>query len=322
MKIIITGASGFIGTNLLQFYIDKGVDVINIDICQPRKNSHMKYWKKLDILNKVLLESVVLAYEPDYVIHLAARTDLNGKEIRDYRINYKGVENVLEVLKKAHSVKRAIFASSMLVCKVGYKPSGFNDYSPTTIYGQSKVLAEAVIKNVGKINYTIVIVRPTSIWGPWFGPPYLNFFKLVRRGLFFKFGKSLATKTFGFVGNTVLQIDALLFCKKDLLIPEVFYLGDNPPLNIGDWADLITDNLGLKKSPSLPMFLMKILTIFGDILEKFGLTFPVTSFRLLNLTTGNVINLSYIYNILEKNAYKTEQGITLTINWLEEINER
>ena len=81
MKIIITGASGFIGTNLLQFYIDKGVDVINIDICQPRKNSHMKYWKKLDILNKVLLESVVLAYEPDYVIHLAARTDLNGKEI-------------------------------------------------------------------------------------------------------------------------------------------------------------------------------------------------------------------------------------------------
>ena len=140
--------------------------------------------------------------------------------------------------------------------------------------------------------------------------------------MFFKFGKSLATKTFGFVGNTVLQIDALLFCKKDLLIPEVFYLGDNPPLNIGDWADLITDNLGLKKSPSLPMFLMKILTIFGDILEKFGLTFPLTSFRLLNLTTCNVINLSYIYNILEKKAYKTEQGITLTINWLEEINER
>ena len=172
---------------------------------------------------------------------MAARTDLNGKKISDYRANFEGVENLLQISAITPSVRRVILASSMLVCKVGYTPKDFNDYLPTTIYGESKVLTEKVIKDFKTSHFKSIIIRPTSIWGPWFGAPYLNFFKLVKKGLFFKFGDSLATKTFGFVGNTISQIDTLLFCDDKLLIFDVYYLGDDPPLNIGDWADSISD---------------------------------------------------------------------------------
>ena len=47
-----------------------------------------------------------------------------------------------------------------------------NDFKPNTIYGNSKVKCEEVIKNSKNVNFTILIIRPTSIWGPWFGDPY------------------------------------------------------------------------------------------------------------------------------------------------------
>ena len=45
MKIVITGGSGFIGTNLVQFYIEKGFDVISLDISKPRNKLHLRCWK-------------------------------------------------------------------------------------------------------------------------------------------------------------------------------------------------------------------------------------------------------------------------------------
>jgi len=314
-KVVISGGSGFIGTNLISYYSRKGFKVLNIDSKKPRNISQMKFWEKIDILDKYKMEKCLTDFKPDFFIHLAARTDLDGNNLDDYRVNIEGVQNVLDALKKIKSLKKAIFASSMLVCENEYHPRDSNDYSPNTFYGKSKVAGEEIIKNSQDGNFDLIIVRPTSIWGPWFDIPYAQFFKSIQKGRFVKFGHKLCTKTFGYVGNTVRQIDGLLFLNKKISKSEIIYLGDNPPLNIDEWSDLISREMGVKKPIRIPFFIVICVSFFGDIFNKLNLDFPLNSVRLNNMTTDNIKNLDNIDKYIEK-KYSLEKGIKATIKWL------
>lgn len=55
MRILVTGGSGFIGTNLVDYYLSKGEEVINFNIAPPKNAQHKPYWRKVDILDSVAL---------------------------------------------------------------------------------------------------------------------------------------------------------------------------------------------------------------------------------------------------------------------------
>ena len=145
MKILITGGSGFIGTNVVQFYLDKGEEVLSIDCISPKKDAHQKFFSNVDLEDEVTLEKVIIDFNPDYIIHLAARTDLDGKSLDDYSANTKGVENILKIAYKCSGLKKILITSSMLVCHAGYYPKDQFDYAPTTLYGESKVKTEEIV---------------------------------------------------------------------------------------------------------------------------------------------------------------------------------
>ena len=90
MKILITGGSGFIGTNMVEHFVNKGDEVLNIDWNAPQNSDHQKYWENVDILDYAKLETAITKFAPDYVVHLAARTDLYGKTLDDYKSNTVG----------------------------------------------------------------------------------------------------------------------------------------------------------------------------------------------------------------------------------------
>ena len=85
-KILLTGASGFIGTNLLEDLFGKGYVVKNIDIHEPKLSERMSVWSNIDITQYEPFERAVLDFNPDYIIHLAARTDLDGKNLTERRM--------------------------------------------------------------------------------------------------------------------------------------------------------------------------------------------------------------------------------------------
>ena len=89
-KILITGASGFIGTNLLEHFKDKYI-VRNIDFNMPKIQKRNTYWENIDITNYSELEKCILEFSPNYIVHLAARTDLQGNTIEDYSANKKAL---------------------------------------------------------------------------------------------------------------------------------------------------------------------------------------------------------------------------------------
>jgi nucleoside-diphosphate-sugar epimerase len=318
-KILITGSSGFIGTNLLQFYESKGNMVVNIDKTFPKMDKYLRNWKRVNILDYDSLKTEILSFLPDFVIHLAARTDLNGKNLSDYESNTTGTHNLIKVLNQTPSVKRVIFTSSMLVCKPGYVPIHQVDYAPTTLYGKSKVLMEEIIRE-SSLNFEWAIVRPTSIWGPWFSEPYRNFFKLVLEGRFFHIGTKSCTKTYGYIENLVYQIDSILNGPVEKIQGKVFYLGDYEPTNIHNWADQIASQLEIKIR-TIPYQLIKIAALGGDVLKSLGLNFPMTSFRLKNMTTNNVVDLSNTKEIAPFLPCSRIDGIKKTIDWLNFKNE-
>ncbi|MFK9714751.1 NAD-dependent epimerase/dehydratase family protein, partial [Escherichia coli] len=83
---------------------------------------------------------------PDAVVHLAARIDLDEKtDLSGYTANIEGVENLVEAIRRTPSVRRVIWTSSQLVCRVGYVPTSDTDYKADTLYGKSKVRTEEIV---------------------------------------------------------------------------------------------------------------------------------------------------------------------------------
>jgi nucleoside-diphosphate-sugar epimerase len=315
-KVLITGASGFIGSNLFHYYLDQGFELLNVDFNPPGDHSLKPFWRNVDLTDFKLLEKVVKDFNPDFIVHLAARTDLNGKTNDDYSANTQGTENLIKICKQLSSLKRILFTSSMLVCKPGYIPQHPTDYAPSTIYGDSKVKMEEIIRAENP-DFEWAIVRPTSIWGPGFGIPYRNFFDMVINKRYFHIGNTACTKTYGYIENVIHQIDSILNASAEKIQGQVFYLGDYEPTNIKTWADEIGAELGIKIK-TIPYSIVKLAALGGDVLKQVGVNFPMTSFRLKNMTTDNVLDLSNTKELAPNLLFTRKKGIKKTLEWLKQ----
>lgn len=314
-KILVTGGSGFIGTNVISHLLNNNqCQVLNLDLQKPKLSEHLSFWQKIDLLDRRNLIVSIKKFNPTHVIHLAARTDLMGKNLDDYKSNTKGVQNLIDALSTCTNIQRVVFASSMLVCKVGYQPQSDTDYAPSTLYGKSKVEMENIIRSQPH-SYEWCIIRPTSIWGPWFGEPYANFFKMILSHQYVNLGKHACTKTYGFIDNAVFQITSLLYAPNELIEHRVFYLGDYNPYNISEWALEIGEIANIK-IPTIPFFLFKLAAWGGDLLKMIGIRFPMTSFRLKNMTTDNIIDMSDTQHLVPNLPINRKEGTIQTINWI------
>jgi len=317
-KILITGGSGFIGTNLVEYFATAGHQVVNLDIRTPRNPHHVRFWRCVDLLHKSDLSVNVRDFQPDFVLHMAARTDLDGRSVANYSANTVGVSNLIDAIDGVTSVKRVIFASSRLVCRIGYQPENMLDYCPSTPYGESKVIGEQIVRNrANRLPCTCIIVRPTSIWGPWFDVPYKSFFLTIARGRYVHAGRSRILKSFGFVGNTIHELVRLMHATADVVAEKTFYLADYPPIDVAVMANTIQRALGEKPIKTVPVAVLRPVAWSGDGLKALGWRNPpLTSFRLDNLLTPMVHDLEPLQTVVGELPHSMEEGVRITVDWL------
>jgi nucleoside-diphosphate-sugar epimerase len=308
MKILITGANGLIGQNLVKRLVKEGHEVTAL----VRKTSKLNELK--DILNLNLAYGDVRDLDSlrevmggqEIVFHLAAIVHLPYKEKETYYdVNVKGTENVLIACSGNKTLKKLIHCSS-----VGcYAPLNeeLHEDSPChsqSLYGKSKYEAEKMIKKFVKSNpIHYVIIRPARVYGPG-DLTLLPLFKMVKNGRFFNMGKMDAKMMPVHIDD---MMDAFIQAM-DLPIQDgqIYNIAGPEVVTVKKFMDTIA-NIMDKNIPkySIPMPLVKSLAIlvqgvFGIINKD-----PPISIKKLRFFTH-----SEIYSI---NKAKEELGFNPSI---------
>jgi nucleoside-diphosphate-sugar epimerase len=317
IKVLVTGGCGFIGFNLVEDLLSRGAVVSVLDL--PESD-----WDRLpgqvvrieaDILNHRSFEGKLKDF--DIIYHLAARTDLEGKAIEDYNVNYVGTLNLLKEVN-IKKLKRFVFYSTILVNGIFDSDSYIlesDPYRTNTFYGESKVLGETMVidfcKNNG-IDYTII--RPASIYGPWGESPYDEFFKTIKKGKYFHVGKATNSVSWCYVKN--LTNFTIVASSSNRAINEVFYGSDMEPYTMRDIVDNVAMYYGVKIHTIPHSILFSAAHILG-LLKNVGISVPIYPSRLKNIMATYRYSMKKSAILGYKQKYSLRQGIKETLEWYE-----
>lgn len=179
MNIFITGATGFVGRNFLEFIVNNHPEAALTCLVRDPEKAGLQWnhrpdfgngkiqWIQGDLLNPDSYQSE--AKQADYVFHIAALVSLrNGPEF--YQMNTDTTQALLSVLRANPHLKRLVFVSSISAIDRPMHEPAIGPLTeetpphPNTDYGKSKLQAEALIQESG-LPYTIL--RPPYIYGPY-----------------------------------------------------------------------------------------------------------------------------------------------------------
>ena len=146
MKILVTGAAGQVGTDLLPILVERGHEVTVFDIAGRSAGCPQAVtWVQGDITGRPEIFDVVKSSEPDLIYHLAAILSARGEGMPHvaYRVNLDGTMNILEAAR-LFDVGQVFFASTIAAFGPGLPDLVPNEVSmrPTTMYGVTKVAGE------------------------------------------------------------------------------------------------------------------------------------------------------------------------------------
>ncbi|MDB4916601.1 MAG: hypothetical protein JWM95_4245 [Gemmatimonadetes bacterium] len=319
MRVLVTGGAGFIGGHVITRLLSEGHTVASIDRAPLVHVSGAEEFR-VDLLNRVATHHALIQFQPQVVLHLAARTDLaEKKNIEGYRDNIDAVESLVSGIAATPSVRHWICTSSQLVSRVGYAPRHDQDYAPDTKYGESKVRTEQITRSLDGGGVPWAIVRPTTIWGPRMNPHYLRFFAMVRDGRYFHVGDGPDLKSYGYVGNTAEQYAALVTAPVESIHRRTFYLADYEPLSLAAWAEMFRAAMNAPRIRRLPLGLARIAARIGDMIALGYRDFPLTSFRLRNVMTAYTADTRPMQDICPSLPYHVSEGVAATTHWLQTV---
>jgi GlcNAc-P-P-Und epimerase len=315
-EVVITGGAGFIGINLVQALIQTGARISVVDLptadFSPLPDGITIV--KQDILEADRFRDILL--DADFVFHLAARTNLNGKNIEDYLVNYEGTRQLLSVLRGSRKLSRFVLYSTQLVVGL-FNVTRFIDenepYRTKTLYGESKILAEKLTRNFCteyKIPYTII--RPTSVYGPYGQEPYRDYFLSIKRGHYFHIGNASNLISMVYVNNLIEQ--TLFLACNPSAIGQIFFGNDFHPYTMRQYSDTVAQYFK-RKLFTIPDPIAIISAYLLGFLKLFGIPVPLYPFRLYNIKANYCYDISNSVRLGFLPPYTLEQGIRKTLEW-------
>jgi 2-alkyl-3-oxoalkanoate reductase len=253
MKVLVTGASGFLGSHVAEQLSREGHDVRAL----VRKSSNRDFLERLERIEFAYggvedAEKVAEAVKGvDAIVHSAGLVKARSAE-EFHRTNVEGTRNLVEAAKKhAPKLRRFVFVSSLTAAgpSLDGVPLEGDGAGPVTHYGRSKLDAERVVL-AAKDTIPVTILRPSIIYGPR-DHEILVFFKSVKTGVLPTIGKGDSTM------SMVFGSDCAEACVKaisaDVPSGSIYFVDDGEPYRFQTMVEGIEEALGKKAFLRFPL---------------------------------------------------------------------
>lgn len=309
-KITIIGGSGFVGTNLCRQLELNQQDFEIIDL--KVSNQFPDKCKISDVRDADSLRETITG---DVVVNLAAvhRDDIIDK--KNYlETNVYGAKNIAQVCKEK-DIRKIVFTSSVAV--YGLAPPGTGEggrINPFNEYGRTKYLAEEMFRAWQRQgDNSLIIVRPTVIFGEGNRGNVFNLFKQIASEKFLMVGSGRNKKSMAYIGNVVPFI---LECIKTDLRYSIFNYVDTPCQDMNTLVSDVKHKLGKRKSIRLrlPVWLGLMLGYIADFTVKIsGRRLPISAIRVKKFCASS--DFSSDKNSLNgfSQPYSLSEGISRTL---------
>ena len=269
MKILVTGASGFIGSFIVEEAIRQGFDTW----AAVRGSSSREYLQderinfiELNLSSEEQLCEQLRPHRFDYVVHAAGVTKCVDK--RDfYRINTEGTQNLVTALRRLEMpLKRFVYISSLSVFGAIREQQPYKEIcetdtpQPNTEYGRSKLVAEQWLDTQKDFPY--VVLRPTGVYGPR-EKDYYIMAKSIKQHSDFSVGYKRQDITFVYVTDVV---QAVFLAMEKGKTGRKYFLSDGEVYQSTTFSDYIHEALGRPWWIRIkaPVWLLRIVTFCGE----------------------------------------------------------
>ncbi len=323
MKVLVTGATGFLGGYVVEELLKHGFEVVGL----ARKTSNTSLLEELgveirwgDITNAAdMLEAVK---DVDAVVHLAAYYTFHGEKERFYKVNVGGTRNVIEAALK-NKVKRFIYCSTTEAVGPVKNPPADETYppNPTYEYGRSKLEAEKLVSYYGNRGLEYTILRPTGLYGPrnvndvsyWFIKA------VAERSLLARFVVGSGENLIQFTHAADAAQSFRLALEREESIGEVYFIGDEKAYTYNEVYKMVAELAGVDPPDRhIPPWLAKLMIA---PLEFFNKLRGEENF-LLHVDTVDAVTSDRAYSIEKAKKqlgfqpkYSLRDGLKETLEW-------
>ena len=279
MKILITGASGFIGSFIVEEALRRGMETW----AAVRRSSSKEFLRderihfiELNLSSEEQLRKQLKDCQFDYVVHAAGVTKCLDK--RDFRrINTEGTRNLVRAIRALQMpIRRFVFISSLSIMGAIREQQPYTEIQeddtpqPNTAYGRSKLEAEQVLATLTPLPsspaFPYVILRPTGVYGPR-ERDYFMMAKSIKAHTDFAVGFKKQDITFVYVTDVV---QAVFLALEKGQTGRRYFLSDGEVYQSSTFSDLIRSELD---NPwwiriTAPLWLLRIITCCGEYIGR------------------------------------------------------
>lgn len=294
--IIITGASGFVGSNLIPYLSDKnyGVNAISLRYSDWEKDVN----------------------DAEVIINLVGKAhDHNGEATEKdfFDANYEIVKKLYSCFINSNASLFIHISSIAALEEETAEGTVSEDYSPNpkSVYGNSKRKAEEFLLSQelpeGK---KVIILRPAMIHGPGDKGNLMLLYKIINKGIPYPLGAFKNKRSFIGIDNLCYVIHLIIEGKNNLT-SGAYNIADDEPLSTLQ----IINTIGklTERKPTIinvPIFMVNLLAKIGDILKL-----PLNSKRLVKMTSNLVVSNAALKNAININKFplNAQEGLEKTI---------
>ena len=269
-KILITGASGFIGSFIVEEALRRGMETwAAVRATSSRKflNDERINFIELDFSSKDKLVEQLENHEFQYVVHAAGVTKcIDNRDF--FRVNTDGTRNFVNALLELQMpLKRFIYLSSLSIFGPVHEKQPYQDITendiphPNTAYGESKWQAEQYLDSIGN-NFPYIVLRPTGVYGPR-ERDYFLMAKSIKGHSDFAVGFRRQDITFVYVDDVV---QAVFLALDRGMSGRKYFLSDGEVYRSAAFSNYLKHELG---NPwcikfTAPIWLLRVVTFFGE----------------------------------------------------------